>query len=207
MANSAKKEAILKSAERLFYEQGFHAVGMQQILKKSGVATMTLYRHFASKEHLIEEVLRWREGRYWSFLERAVRENARDPLNAMVKAHCEWLEQEGKNGCLFLRALEEFSGKSDRIEQIARHHKRKLQAFVEQQIRESGPAGAMSSADSAESAKPENLAFQLTLLLEGATSMAEITSADIVRKQALSMLQTLLNQNASSSGGGHENRI
>lgn len=57
---SQKKEDILNAAERLFYEHGFRGVGVKQIISEANVANMTLYNHFSSKEHLVEEVLKRR---------------------------------------------------------------------------------------------------------------------------------------------------
>lgn len=55
---SIKKENLLKTAELLFYKYGFRGVGLKQIISEANVATMTLYNHFESKDHLVEEVLK-----------------------------------------------------------------------------------------------------------------------------------------------------
>jgi AcrR family transcriptional regulator len=41
----------------LFYRDGYHATGIDRILADAGVAKMTLYKHFRSKEELILAVL------------------------------------------------------------------------------------------------------------------------------------------------------
>ncbi len=66
---SEKRKQLLTTAEHLFYENGFHHVGLKRIVSDSGVALMTLYNHFPSKEDLILEVLKSRETRYLSLLE------------------------------------------------------------------------------------------------------------------------------------------
>lgn len=48
-----KKQALLDSALCLFVEQGFHGTSTASIAKKAGVATGTLFHHFASKEALL----------------------------------------------------------------------------------------------------------------------------------------------------------
>ncbi|MGL4609586.1 MAG: TetR/AcrR family transcriptional regulator, partial [Trueperaceae bacterium] len=50
---STAREQILETATRLFYQQGFRAVGIDTIIAESGVAKMTLYKHFPSKDDLI----------------------------------------------------------------------------------------------------------------------------------------------------------
>lgn len=48
-----KKQALLDSALALFVEQGFHATSTASIAKKAGVATGTLFHHFATKDDLL----------------------------------------------------------------------------------------------------------------------------------------------------------
>jgi AcrR family transcriptional regulator len=46
-AASDARERILEAAYELFSRQGIRAVGIDTIIERSGVARMTLYRHFA----------------------------------------------------------------------------------------------------------------------------------------------------------------
>ena len=68
MATSKKKKAgnkadqdarsrILERSVDLFYYQGVHATGINQIIREAAVAKDTLYRLFPSKDRLIEESL------------------------------------------------------------------------------------------------------------------------------------------------------
>ena len=54
---SSKKNIILQTAHRLFSEQCFGRAGIDRIIEESSVAKMTFYRHFKSKEQLIEACL------------------------------------------------------------------------------------------------------------------------------------------------------
>ncbi|NWO04761.1 MAG: helix-turn-helix transcriptional regulator, partial [Alteromonadaceae bacterium] len=54
---SPKRDLLLDTAEQLFYREGFHATGIDRIQAESGVAKTTMYKHFASKDALIEAVL------------------------------------------------------------------------------------------------------------------------------------------------------
>lgn len=51
-----KRELILKAALELFAEQGFRGTSTAQIAKHAGVATGTLFHHFATKEDLINHL-------------------------------------------------------------------------------------------------------------------------------------------------------
>src|SRR5699024_5471617 len=159
---------------------GFHAVGIKKILDDSNVVTMTLYNHFSSKEQLIEEVLKKRESQYWSYLASSVDEKSETPFLEVVKAHGKWLNDNEHNGCMFLRAIEEFSGTNNQIESIARNHKDKLLEFLWDLGKRNGYLNY------------EDIASQMAVLLEGTTSMAEIVGPRQARDQALSMVESLL---------------
>ncbi|MDF4603837.1 TetR/AcrR family transcriptional regulator, partial [Vibrio parahaemolyticus] len=48
-----KKQLLIDTALSLFYKQGINSIGINEVLKVSGVAKRTLYSHFESKEALI----------------------------------------------------------------------------------------------------------------------------------------------------------
>lgn len=51
------RQAILDSALTLFYEKGYDAVGVQQIVDAAGVTKPTLYYYFGSKQGLLSCLL------------------------------------------------------------------------------------------------------------------------------------------------------
>ena len=53
MITVSARERILSTATRLFYEHGIHRVGIDLVIAESGVAKMSLYRQFGSKEELV----------------------------------------------------------------------------------------------------------------------------------------------------------
>jgi len=71
------RERVLETAYRLFSQHGTRAVGVDRIIAESGVAKMTLYRNFASKDDLILAFLELREERWTrAWLQDTVRERA-----------------------------------------------------------------------------------------------------------------------------------
>ena len=58
MGRQDARERILEAAYNLFAHQGTRSVGVDAIIEKSGVAKMTLYRHFKSKQDLVLAFLR-----------------------------------------------------------------------------------------------------------------------------------------------------
>ena len=53
-----KRAAILAAAKRLFVQQGFEGVSMDQIAGEAGVSKLTAYSHFGDKEGLFAEAVR-----------------------------------------------------------------------------------------------------------------------------------------------------
>ena len=51
------KEKIIKTAMKLFYEQGIQNTGINQIIREANIAKGSLYRHFSSKDELVKECL------------------------------------------------------------------------------------------------------------------------------------------------------
>ncbi|QDP39209.1 TetR/AcrR family transcriptional regulator [Radiobacillus deserti] len=182
MSGSSKKEALLKVAERLFYEHGFRGVGLKQIIREANVATMTLYNHFPSKDNLVEEVLKKREERYWSYLDSSVELDSDSPFILAVEAHGRWLKEESYKGDMFLRAIEDYAGTNNEIEKIARGHKAKLLEYFQQLAQKKGKENEL------------DIAIQMTLLLEGTTSMTPLIGAEKATEYSIAMAKTLVQQ-------------
>ncbi|WP_411953267.1 TetR/AcrR family transcriptional regulator [Alkalibacillus sp. S2W] len=182
MSYSVKREQLIRVAEDLFYQYGFRGVGLKQIIQEANVATMTLYNHFNSKDNLVEEVLRQRESRYWTYLDSYVESDSDSPFILAVGAHGKWLKKESYQGDMFLRAIEDYSGEDNEIEAIARGHKVKLLQYFKKLAQAKGKD------------HDHDLAHQLTLLLEGTTSMTTLIGAEQATEHSIAMARILVRQ-------------
>ena len=52
-----RDEAILRAAEKLFYERSFDGVGVDAIAREAGIVGSGIYRHFASKEEILSALI------------------------------------------------------------------------------------------------------------------------------------------------------
>ena len=62
------RDRILDAAEGLFFRDGITTTGVDRVAAAAGVAIVTLYKHFGSKDNLLREVLSRRLGawtRHW----------------------------------------------------------------------------------------------------------------------------------------------
>jgi AcrR family transcriptional regulator len=57
-AGADKRDAILTAALALFVERGFHGTAVPEIADRAGVGAGTIYRHFESKEAVVNELYR-----------------------------------------------------------------------------------------------------------------------------------------------------
>ncbi|MGG4345694.1 TetR/AcrR family transcriptional regulator [Paenibacillus lautus] len=171
---STKKEDLLQSAEKLFYEHGFHSIGLKRVIEEANVAIMTLYNHFSSKDELIMEVLKRREKKYFALLQLQGSQDLSSACLLLAEAHARWLVQNETRGCLFLRAKEEFGADPGHpIVQVVNQHKRGLLQLFQQK------------------GLTESQAMQLALLFEGTTAMAETEDAEKVGKELFYLTQRI----------------
>ncbi len=163
---ASRRDHLVDTAVELFARHGFHATGIDRVLKESGVAKMTLYKHFRSKDELILAALRRRDERFRNWFVRAVEELGRTPrerLLALFDALEEWLARPDFAGCTFINASAEFGDPDDPIHAAAAEHKRLVLGYIR------GLAQAAGTPDA------EGLARQLMLLTEGAIVTAQVS--------------------------------
>ncbi|WP_394238506.1 TetR/AcrR family transcriptional regulator [Pseudomonas anguilliseptica] len=124
-------DTITESALRLFYRQGYHASGVEQLSQVAGVTKKTLYRHFSSKEHLVEAALQLRDAEFMRKIREAVG-TVSDPLRplAYIEFIAAWVQEPDFHGCAFINASAEYSGQTDQPHILAKLHKQQVLAYL-----------------------------------------------------------------------------
>src|SRR5690348_3743567 len=79
-----RRDHLLAVAQRMFCETGFHAVTVDEILEEAGVARMTLYKNFGSKEDLIVATLEREDRMFREWLVSAVERHALHPQDRIM---------------------------------------------------------------------------------------------------------------------------
>src|SRR5689334_1650923 len=82
---SAARQRILDTADRLFYNEGIHAVGVNRIVAEAAVTRVTLYRHFPSKNDLISGYLEGRAQFDHAQIDGLIAEYPDDPRRALTE--------------------------------------------------------------------------------------------------------------------------
>jgi AcrR family transcriptional regulator len=107
------RERILGCADRLFYENGIHAVGLQQVIDDCGCGKNLLYREFAGKDELIAAYLEGRDRQWRDAVAEVTAPYAGDPgrqIVAIVGLVADQVGAPDYHGCPFLKAYAEHAG-------------------------------------------------------------------------------------------------
>jgi AcrR family transcriptional regulator len=177
------RAAILEAATAAFYDHGLDGVGVADLCARTGVSKETLYRHFGSKQGLIEAVLEARSDRVTRWLRAAADAAGPEPadrLAAIFDALAGWHAEPGFRGCALVNAATQHHEGSARAA-AARHLDRRLALLEDIAVR----AGVR---------EPGALAYQLLLLVSGSTTAADLhpgggAAARHARQAALTLLR------------------
>ncbi|TDU86858.1 TetR family transcriptional regulator [Kribbella voronezhensis] len=153
---------MLRAATLVFYQRGLDGVGIAELCASVGASKETLYRHFGSKDGLIEAVLQARSDRVNAWI-RAAAEGAGDDavaqLTAVFGVLGQWYSEPDFRGCAIVNAATQRHVEPARTI-VSRHLDRYLELFTE-------------IATTAGVADPVRVGRQLLMLLEGATVLAD----------------------------------
>jgi len=163
-AGSDARERILETAERLFYRDGYRAVGVDTIIAESGVAKMTLYRHFGSKDELIAAFLERANHQLLEWIEGLIGPHG-DPRAALIAVFdgvAKLASSPECLGCAFVGAAAEFPEPEHPGHRVALEHKRAVAARLSE------------LAEAAGARDPQELAEELLLVMDGAWSASRV---------------------------------
>lgn len=172
-ATRGARERILASAYELFSRRGTRAVGIEAIVSHSGVARMTLYRNFTSKDELVLAFLARRE-QQWTrdWLQAEVHRRATDPrakLLAVFEIFDEWFHSETFEGCSFINVMLETADRTNPLHQASTRQLERVRAFIQ------------DLAQQAKIPQPEDFARKWHILMKGAIVAAGEGDRDAAR--------------------------
>lgn len=152
------KDKVFKTAARLFYQHGYRAIGVDTIAAEAGIGKMTLYRHYPSKDDLIVAYLKDSNELFWNNFEQISRDapTPSEKLLAFFQGLQDYVKTPVCYGCPFLNVATEYPETDYPGHQVALEHKQSVRVRFRQLAKEAGAT------------KPEELADQLLLLMDGA---------------------------------------
>jgi len=131
---ASARERIDRTAYQLFSRHGIRAIGVDTLAARAGVAKMTLYRHYPSKDALALAFLRRRE-ELWTraWLQHEVERRARTPrarLLAVFDTFDQWFRRPEYEGCALAKALLEHGKRGHPVREAAVGHIETIRAFI-----------------------------------------------------------------------------
>ncbi len=184
-----KQQIIIRTALKLFYRQGIHAVGINEIIQQSGVAKKTLYSYFSGKEALILAALNYRDEIFMGWLSQTMAStNPGQPaLLAMFHGLDDWFNNRATalgnfRGCFFINASGEYTDPQTPVHQACKAHKANVHALVLQHTKLvcENQAAALQLADT------------LCLLKEGAITTAMVQEDPGAAHRLIPLVKTLI---------------
>lgn len=178
-------ERILTTADRLFYQRGIRAVGVDLVAAEAGISKRSLYDYFPSKDALIA-----------AYLERRLPGIAPSdaPPAAQILGAFDRLErmfvQDGFRGCAFVNAVAELGDSCTAVRDAAVRFKEARRLWFRDRLVTLGVAD------------PDGLALQLLLLSEGAIAAMLVREDPAVARAARDAAAVLLRAGGIDPDGG-----
>ena len=163
------RQRIVDTAYDLFSRHSVRAVGIDRIVAEAGVAKMSLYRHFPTKDALVLAVLQERERRWTrDWLGAEVVSRASTPqgrLLAIFDVFGEWFQSGDFEGDSFVKMLLEFDDPASPVRQASLEQLANVRSFVCELAEEAGVRD------------PDALAHKWHILMKGAIVTASAGDA------------------------------
>ncbi len=136
-----KKQQLIDTALNLFYQHGVGNIGINEILKTSGIAKKTLYNHFKSKEDLVLAALQQRDNDFIDWLDSILLNgnSEYEKVQSLFYNLTEWFHGRDLTlgefrGCLFINTSAQFSQPDNAISQYCLLHKERVKKHIQSSI-------------------------------------------------------------------------
>lgn len=179
----SKRDVLIDSALGLFKTQGINTTGIELIIRKANVSKKTLYHHFKSKDELVLAALRKDDELGRNALMQYAESASIDPkqkILAIFDFYEMWFKSKSFRGCLFTNSAAELSEQAAPAKSICAEHKQRISDFIRQLAQQAGAP------------QPDELAWQINLLLEGAIVYAWVVKDKEASLKAKKMAQIIL---------------
>ncbi len=163
-------DEVLEKAKRVFWEKGYEAASIQDLVEATGVNRASLYQAFGGKRELFEQVLERFQKESDSRIAEAVRCGA--PGLDCIQAVLELVGDEtvrDARGCLIINSVTEMAGCDATLSQTGLAARRKLESFFSRCLREAAARGELP-----EGKEPRALARFLTNTVMGLRVMSKM---------------------------------
>ncbi|HEY3252868.1 MAG TPA: TetR/AcrR family transcriptional regulator [Polyangiaceae bacterium] len=180
-SHKAPRERLLSAANKLFYEEGIHTVGIDRVIESAGVAKASLYSAFGSKDELVRAYLTQRMNERRKRIEQSIsgHSSARERLLSVFEGLAESIARPTFRGCAFQRASAE-GAIGTAAKGVCDESRSWLRSLL------------LELAEAAGAKDPARLARQLVVLYDGAVAAAQMDRDPTTGAAAHEMAITLV---------------
>ena len=145
---SLARERLLETAMGLFYREGIHTVGVDRIVAEAGITRATFYRHFPSKEDLVEAYLGLEDDgiRAAFAAAREATSEPRDVLRLVIDGLADDIARHHTRGCPFINAAAEYPDPDSAVRARIGEHRTWFRATLGELLTEAEVADAEATA-------------------------------------------------------------
>lgn len=187
------RKHVLKTAEVIISGKGFSAVGLNEILKASGVPKGSFYHYFGSKEAFGEELLKSYFSEYQSSLDSLLSRPGMSGAERLLSYWESWLETQStcdpKGKCLTVKLAAEVCDLSEAMRNVLARETGRVIARLAQTVEEGISDGSLPA-----TLNPRGTATTLYQLWLGASLRGKITRDRGPMESALEATKVLLGQ-------------
>jgi len=120
---SAARERLLRTASELFYRDGIHSVGVDRVVETAGVTRATFYRHFPSKEDLVQAYLQREDDALRAMFAGIGDLDGEAALDAVIQGIADDVSRNHTRGCPFINASAEYPDAASPVRQTVADHR------------------------------------------------------------------------------------
>ena len=179
MSTSEARERLLRTASELFYADGIHAVGVDRIVESAGVTRATFYRHFPSKEDLVQAYLEREDAQLRGVFSGIEGLPPQQQLEGAILGIADDISRNHTRGCPFINASAEYPDAASPIRQVIKGHRDWFRATLQ---------GALEAAGREDAAQR---AGALVLLRDAALVGGYLDGPDTIRDTFVSTARTV----------------
>src|SRR5262249_44086241 len=187
---SKARQRILDTASKLFYRNGYRATGINEIIRKSGVAKATFYAHFPSKQSLA-----------FAYVESMNREETRlledhlkrypgpyEKLIGLVEFLIPWSKERDYRGCGYLNISSEITDHAHPVRKESKEHYLAVRRLIGRLMLELKNSDGVSW----KNRDAEQAADDYMLIFAGSLAMAQVYHNPEPFRAALKAVKRLL---------------
>ena len=177
------RDYILGVASEMFSTRGINATSVDTIVAEAGIAKVTLYKYFKSKEQLILEYLRQYDNKLWTRLTERIAVHGATPgdrLRELVHGVMDWIADPEFKGFAFVNATVEFPQSENPVHQTSLEFAQTLRNTLAALAQDAGLSN------------PDTLALQLALVIEGAAITEQLQRGAGAVEHAKQMAEILI---------------